>query len=125
MLKAKTTKQQVMNHYDVVLYTGHEVSRITTGAPAYAYTAGTFGHNADIHDVTAFMPKDYRGTVALVDGDRPFGTHKIPYELIDKYCKKCQETEFYSKDYKTKMNRCLREMLKAVHKQVLSKDMER
>ena len=124
-MKALTTKQKIMNSYNIVLYTGHDVDRIAYGASPYAYTAGKFGHNADVRDVTSFMPKEFHGTVALVNGDRPFGTHGIPYDIIDKYCRKADEADRYAKDFKTKMNRYLRAMLKTVHKQVLAKDMER
>lgn len=120
-MKYKTTQKDIMHRFDVVLYTGADIARITTGAPAFAYTAGTYGHNADIHNITEFMPKDFTGTAALVDGDRPFGTHGIPYDIMEKHCKKAAAVDFYDAKFKTRMNSCLRSLLRKVYKKILTK----
>lgn len=127
MAKVRLTKQQVMNQYDVVLDAGGsaDLSQLMNYRTADAYTAGSYGWNADIYDVSAYMPKEYRGKVALVTGDRSFGTHKIPYEMIRKACDKVKDTRSFDKTATRVRNNALRSMLKEAYTKVVGRDMGR
>lgn len=77
-MKIKVTKKQVMsqNHYVINVRNCGLQRLLTFVAPAY-YTAGVYGHNADVYQINA--------AVVIVTGSRPFGNIKPKDELLEKY----------------------------------------
>lgn len=66
-MKVQTTKKQIMQTNRVVIRVSQDVWQEIASAlrlTPYAYTAGVYGHNADVYDVCG---------VAVTVGDRPFG----------------------------------------------------
>lgn len=78
-MKYKTTKRDVLQGYSVVIEVGYaQLQNLLAYREPVAYTAGTYGWNADIYQT------DTRGVV-ICTGYRPFGRCKPKYELTRKY----------------------------------------
>lgn len=77
-MKIRVTKTQVMKqNYYVVNAGTYKLQRLLTFVdPAY-YTAGVYGHNADVYQINA--------AVVIVTGSRPFGNIKPTDELLEAY----------------------------------------
>lgn len=77
-MKVRVNKTQVMKQNYYVINAGkYKLQRLLTFVdPAY-YTAGVYGHNADVYQINA--------AVVIVTGSRPFGNIKPTNELLEEY----------------------------------------
>ncbi len=76
-MKFQTTQKKVCEWYAKRIDAGNDtLQELLRFESPIAYTAGTYGWNADIYSF---------GNVAIITGDRPFGNVKPDYELRRKY----------------------------------------
>lgn len=125
VMKARVTQKEAMKSFEVLIYTNMDLSRLNNNRQPEYYTAGAYGWNADIYDVSDYMPKNNRMKVALVTGDRSFGTHHAPYDMLYKYVSKADAMSSFEPKTKSKRNALLRGFLKEFSDKVLARDIGR
>lgn len=94
MLKAKTTKKNIMSSYKNVISIGYcDACYLLRPLQPQFYTCGVYGWNSDIYQ--------YNYNVAIVTGYRPFGNIHASYNKnVSKYNEKARKIyDNYELDY--------------------------
>lgn len=76
-MKFKTTAKAVKENYATILRVGYcELQRLLRDENPVAYSAGTYGWNFDLYDVSG---------VAICTGYRGMPGADVPYEIVKRY----------------------------------------
>lgn len=113
-MKFRTTRKEVMTGYNKTIKIGYcDAQTLLEYAEPVAYTAGTYGWNADIYDMG--------DGVAIVTGYRPFGNTKPSYELIREYELLAKAIDWHTTNYAERKER-VEQLLEKFIEEVLSND---
>lgn len=113
-MKFRTTRKEVMGGYNKTIKIGYcDAQTLLKYVAPVAYTAGTYGWNADIYDMG--------GGVAIVTGYRPFGNMKPNYEVVREYEALARAIDWHTTDY-TKRKEHVEQLLDRFIEEVLNND---
>lgn len=84
-MKIRTTKKEITSNYDKIINIPYcHAQFILRGIDPIAYTAGAYGWNADIYEITP--------EIAIVTRYRPFGNYRSDAATVASFEKRARET---------------------------------